>query len=348
MQTDSRSAPQSAACRSEDYSKDYTVDSSVEAGTKATENAYIATAKVEAGEAQAADFKQVTDITSGKQYLITMGDYVVTNNAEYNYTHQANGLTIKNYEITSANAVELSKYLWTITEAGTNSYTVVDANGQYLNISSTGNGYKGSVTLSSASTALNVKKYNDSGKVAFYNSSNYYLDNFGGVGGNGYNTLASAWYTTSPADNNKWTLYEVVEGTSAENKLTITGTGEGDTTATIGGVTYNIKPEAKTFVDACRKPFQYVILDTPPAGLLADASEAAALADAAILTVRQNYASKTQILEAVRSLTDSQLPILGCVINYATNSTLAGGYYGYGYGKGYRGYGEKESSARGR
>ena len=108
------------------------------------------------------------------------------------------------------------------------------------------------------------------------------------------------------------------------------------------------KPEAKTFVDACRKPFQYVILDTPPAGLLADASEAAALADAAILTVRQNYASKTQILEAVRSLTDSELPILGCVINYATGSTLAGGYYGYGYGKGYRGYGEKETSARGR
>ena len=108
------------------------------------------------------------------------------------------------------------------------------------------------------------------------------------------------------------------------------------------------KPEAKMFVDACRKPFQYIILDTPPAGLLADASEAAALADAAIVTVRQNFASKTQILEAVRSLTDSQLPILGCVINYASGSTFGGGYYSYGYGKAYRGYAEKEGAARGR
>lgn len=104
------------------------------------------------------------------------------------------------------------------------------------------------------------------------------------------------------------------------------------------------KPECRSFMDACRKAFDYVILDTPPAALLADASELAVLADGALLTVRQNYASRAQIMEGAQILSDSHLPIIGCVLNYTASRSPYGGYYGYGYGGYGRPYGEKKET----
>lgn len=101
------------------------------------------------------------------------------------------------------------------------------------------------------------------------------------------------------------------------------------------------RQECRSFMKACRKVFDYIILDTPPAALLADASELAAYADGALLTVRQNYATRAQIMEGAQILADSRLPLLGTVLNYATSRTSYGGYYGYGYG----GYGEKQTTA---
>lgn len=104
-------------------------------------------------------------------------------------------------------------------------------------------------------------------------------------------------------------------------------------------------PACREFVEACRKVFDVVILDTPPAALLADASELAVLADGALMTVRQNYASRSQIMEGAQILSDSHLPLLGCVLNYASSRSPYGGYYGYGYGGYGRAYGEKKEKA---
>lgn len=101
------------------------------------------------------------------------------------------------------------------------------------------------------------------------------------------------------------------------------------------------KPECKRFLDACRGTFDYVILDTPPAALLADAAEIATVADGAILTIRQNYAPRHKILECAQILSDSKLPIIGCVMNYATGSGSSG-YNGYGYG--YGSYGKRRET----
>ncbi len=101
------------------------------------------------------------------------------------------------------------------------------------------------------------------------------------------------------------------------------------------------KPECKRFLDACRGTFDYVILDTPPAALLADAAEIAAVADGAILVIRQNYAPRHKILECAQILLDSKLPIIGCVMNYATGRGSSG-YYGYGYG--YGSYGKRKET----
>lgn len=214
-----------------------TFDVTADAGDYITDNnKYIATANVVKGEAQAADVAQATTITSGKKYLITMGNYVVTNNStsSTNFGGTANGMAISGITIDANNIEALKPYLWTITESGSTGYTVVDANGKYLSIN--GNN---SVTLSDSEKVLTVNDY--SGKFTFSSTSNnYYLDNFGGYGHTYYNTLASAWQTTTPKDNNKWTLYEIVEASTGGNKLTITGTGEGSTEVTVDGVKYTI------------------------------------------------------------------------------------------------------------
>ena len=61
--------------------------------------------------------------------------------------------------------------------------------------------------------------------------------------------------------------------------------------------------------------FDYVILDTPPCSLSADAAEIAAFADCGLMVIRRDYASRSQILEGIRLLGDTGLPMLGCIIN---------------------------------
>ena len=97
---------------------------------------------------------------------------------------------------------------------------------------------------------------------------------------------------------------------------------------------------------ASRNVFDYVVLDTAPSGILSDASEIAELADCALMVVRQDHASRAQILEAAKALTDSKLPVIGSVLNGVKSFGSYG--YGYGYGYGYRykynyHYGKKKS-----
>lgn len=227
-------------------SETITIADGITAGSYITGNdSFIATAEVAQGTAQAASVKAVTSITTGKKYLITMGNYVVTNNytSTTNFGGTAYGLTITGMTIDADNIAALLPYLWTFTASGSNRYTVVDANGKYLSIDS-----NSSVTLSDSEKILNVTDYN--GLFAFSNDNSIYLDNFGGTSHTYYNTLASAWATANPAYNNKWTLYEIVEGSSGNSTLTITGTGEGDTSVTVGNATYNIKVTAPTFTES--------------------------------------------------------------------------------------------------
>lgn len=88
------------------------------------------------------------------------------------------------------------------------------------------------------------------------------------------------------------------------------------------------KQETKYFIDTVRNYFDYIILDTPPCSMLSDASEIAELADCALLAIRQDYASKSQILEGVQLLSGSGLPLIGCVLNAVTHRTM-NGLYGY-------------------
>lgn len=233
-----------------------TFDTTADVGDCETADQYIATAKVTAGKAQAASVEKVTSstITSGKKYLITMShknsEYVVTNTTSTpSDWSDAKGLVIKGQTISADHADVLKDYAWTITGSG-NDYTVVDKNGKYLSI----NG-KNDVTLSADKKILTLTP--SGGKFTFaQQGSNIYLDNFGGSEHPNYNTFASAWNQDSAQDNNLWTLYEITEETSGSNNvLTITGTGEGNTTAKIGDVNYTIKVTAPTIIANNTLPF---------------------------------------------------------------------------------------------
>ena len=90
-------------------------------------------------------------------------------------------------------------------------------------------------------------------------------------------------------------------------------------------------------LDMVKQCFDMVILDTSPCGLIADTSEIAELAEGAIMVVRRDYASRSQILDGTRFLTDSKLPLVGAVLNGTPNDAGYGyGYsYSYGYGNAY-------------
>ena len=121
----------------------------------------------------------------------------------------------------------------------------------------------------------------------------------------------------------------------------------------------------KELLDAWREQYDYILIDTPPCGLLQDASFLAAYSDAALMVIRQDYQSVNRVISGLELLSDTGVRILGYVINSESASIGSYGYgrYGYGnygYGKyGYHkygkygkyggygyGYGEKEAEDR--
>lgn len=86
-------------------------------------------------------------------------------------------------------------------------------------------------------------------------------------------------------------------------------------------------------MEAVKRFFDYIILDTSPCGMLADASELAELADCAVMVVRRDHAARSQILDGARFLTDSKLPLIGAILNGAKAKGNDNYGYGYGYGK---------------
>ena len=98
-------------------------------------------------------------------------------------------------------------------------------------------------------------------------------------------------------------------------------------------------PRLKKLFDSLRERVDYIIIDTPPAGILSDAATIAKYADCALYVVRQDMASTTQIFNALQSLNSVDVPILGCVLNHTQAGTTRYGYgskysstYGYSYG----------------
>ena len=123
---------------------------------------------------------------------------------------------------------------------------------------------------------------------------------------------------------------EMVQNTDVEN-LSVLLMGNGEKTA----LGKKQKKQLSQLLQKARSQYDYIILDTPPCSLLSDAAEIADLADAGLIVIRQDFATRDQILDGVHLLAECRLPIIGSVLNNVHKS-LSGSYnYGYGYGYGY-------------
>ena len=85
--------------------------------------------------------------------------------------------------------------------------------------------------------------------------------------------------------------------------------------------------------------FDYILVDTPPCGLISDALFIAPYTDAAIYVTYQDAVRISRVKSTLDSLMATDIRILGCVLNGTIQGFSGYGYYGYGYGYGYGKYG---------
>lgn len=95
----------------------------------------------------------------------------------------------------------------------------------------------------------------------------------------------------------------------------------------------------KELISSLRGKYDYVIIDTPPTGLVVDGVLASSAADGVIVVISSGKISSKIVNGTIAELKKADCKILGCILNKCGQGSKYGGY-GYGYGYGYRyGYG---------
>lgn len=90
-----------------------------------------------------------------------------------------------------------------------------------------------------------------------------------------------------------------------------------------------------------KQKYDYIILDTPPVGIVSDAMELAQFSDVVLYIIRQNFTKKEMITMLNNSVKRGELNNISIVLNGFQNKAKYGAGYGYGYGYGYGNYGNK-------
>jgi capsular exopolysaccharide synthesis family protein len=90
----------------------------------------------------------------------------------------------------------------------------------------------------------------------------------------------------------------------------------------------------KELIDELKQKYDYIILDTPPVGLVSDALELAQYCDVTLYIVRQNFTKKEMITLLNNRVKRDELNNTSIILNGFENKAKYGGGYGYGYGYG--------------
>ncbi len=92
-----------------------------------------------------------------------------------------------------------------------------------------------------------------------------------------------------------------------------------------------------TLLDELRDSYDYIIVDTPPCGIVSESLSLAEHMDGLLYVIRQDYVRTSHIIDALDRYRDSEIRQIGCVLNMSKHRFAgAKGYdvYGsYGYGK---------------
>ena len=94
----------------------------------------------------------------------------------------------------------------------------------------------------------------------------------------------------------------------------------------------------KQLVDAAKVRFDYIVIDSPPMALMADAESLAEIADLSILVVKYDHVTAGDINDAIDTLNGCHAEFYGCVLNEMKalpgSTRTVGGYGTYGrYGR---------------
>lgn len=99
----------------------------------------------------------------------------------------------------------------------------------------------------------------------------------------------------------------------------------------------------KEMIDELKSKYDYIILDTPPIGLVTDAIELSPFVDVTIYVMRQNVTKKGMISLLNNLVKREEIKNVSVILNGFENKAKYGTAYGYGYGYGY-GYEETEAN----
>lgn len=88
----------------------------------------------------------------------------------------------------------------------------------------------------------------------------------------------------------------------------------------------------ENFVKYAKERFDYVVIDTPPLGLVVDAVIIGQITDGAVVVIEQGVIKKKIVQDVVKQLKMGDIRILGAVLNKIDEKKAAYGNYKYGYG----------------
>ena len=83
----------------------------------------------------------------------------------------------------------------------------------------------------------------------------------------------------------------------------------------------------RQFIKELEAEADFVIIDTPPSGLLSDAAIVAQYVDGAVFVIRQDYTDVDRILEGMEILSGSGAEITGCILNDVNVRTSESQHY---------------------
>ena len=95
--------------------------------------------------------------------------------------------------------------------------------------------------------------------------------------------------------------------------------------------------EIKDALNELKEEYDFVLVDTPPCGIISDATIISRAVDAVIYVIRQDAVMQSTIRSGINSLLESDVTFLGCILNGATGGIGGYGSY-YRYGGYYRYY----------
>ncbi len=112
------------------------------------------------------------------------------------------------------------------------------------------------------------------------------------------------------------------------------GSGEDEPTEILSS------PQMEQIIEAAQREFDFIIIDTAPAGVVADAAIIANYTDATVFVIREDFTSCANIRQAIEDMSEGKSELIGCVFNNVA-VTYPGNYnkYHYGMNRGYGRYG---------